>query len=223
MAAIADHWVAAVLFAVYTALLFYNANVGRRRSHDLTDYYVGGRGMGGVVVGISFFATFASTNSYIGHAGKGYEFGLPWLTLAAMILIFTLISWTSVAPRLRRFTLHWDAITLPDYLARRYGAENPALRVAAARAARVLADVAAVALDPRRAVAHGVFDGDGVGGDGVFDVDQRDRVVGDRIGARAPGLEVFVGHAPELRARGAHPHGVRAIAQLAAAPRARPQ
>ncbi|NIP14723.1 MAG: sodium/solute symporter [Pseudomonadales bacterium] len=132
MAWIADHWVAALLFAVYTGLLFYNANVGRRRSHDLTDYYVGGRGMGGVAVGISFFATFASTNSYIGHAGKGYEYGLPWLTFAVMILIFAFLSWTSVAPRLRRFALHWDAITLPDYLARRYGAENPVLRVAAA-------------------------------------------------------------------------------------------
>lgn len=129
---VADHWVAAVLFATYTALLFYNANVGRRRSHNLTEFYVGGRSVGGVAVGISFFATFASTNSYIGHAGKGYEFGLPWLTFGMMMVIFTLISWTTVAPRLRRFTLHWDAITLPDYLERRYGAEIPLLRVAAA-------------------------------------------------------------------------------------------
>ncbi len=129
---IADHWVAAVGLVAYTAVLFYNANVGRRSSHDLTEYYLGGRTMGGAVVGISFFATFASTNSYIGHAGKGYEYGLPWLTMAVLIVVFTVVSWTAVAPRLRRFASHWDALTLPDYLQERFGSHNPALRLVAA-------------------------------------------------------------------------------------------
>jgi SSS family transporter len=88
--------------------------------------------MGGVVVGISFFATFASTNSYIGHAGKGYEYGLPWMTMAVMIVLFTYLSWTMVAPRLRRFTSHWDALTLPDYLEARFGGRNSLLRSTAA-------------------------------------------------------------------------------------------
>jgi SSS family transporter len=129
---IADHWVAAVLLVVYTAVLFYNANIGRRSSHNLVEYYLGGRSMGGAVVGISFFATFASTNSYIGHAGKGYEYGLPWLTMALLIMVFTVLSWTTVAPRLRRFTSHWDALTLPDYLQQRFGSKTPALRLVAA-------------------------------------------------------------------------------------------
>ena len=72
MSWLADHWLVVVLMFAYTAVLFYHAQVGRRASHNLSDYYVGGRNMGGIVVGISFFATFASTNSYIGHAGKGY-------------------------------------------------------------------------------------------------------------------------------------------------------
>ncbi|MDH3641972.1 MAG: sodium/solute symporter [Gammaproteobacteria bacterium] len=129
---IADHWVAAVLLLVYAAVLFYNANIGRRASGSLADYYLGGRAMGGAVVGVSFFATFASTNSYIGHAGKGYEYGLPWLTMAVLIIIFTVLSWTTVAPRLRRFTSHWDALTLPDYLQERFGSHNPMLRLVAA-------------------------------------------------------------------------------------------
>jgi SSS family transporter len=129
---LADHWVAAFLLVVYTAVLFYNANVGRRSSHNLAEYYLGGRSMGGAVVGVSFFATFASTNSYIGHAGKGYEYGLPWLTMAVLIIVFTVLSWTAVAPRLRRFTRHWDALTLPDYLQERFGSQTPALRLVAA-------------------------------------------------------------------------------------------
>ncbi len=132
MSWLAEHWLAGVLMVAYTALLLYHAQVGRRASRGMSDYYVGGRNLGGVVVGISFFATFASTNSYIGHAGKGYEYGLPWMTMAVMIVLFTWLSWTAVAPRLRRFTSHWDALTLPDFLETRFGAGNPLLRTTAA-------------------------------------------------------------------------------------------
>jgi len=127
-----EHWLAAVLLVAYTAVLLHHANVGRRASRNMSDYYVGGRNLGGFVVGASFFATFASTNSYIGHAGKGYEFGLPWMSMAVLIVLFTWLSWTVVAPRLRRFTTHWDALTLPDYLERRFGAERQGLRIASA-------------------------------------------------------------------------------------------
>jgi SSS family transporter len=129
---LSQHWLAATLMLGYTLVLFYHANIGRRTSHDLRDYYVGGRNLGGVVIGVSFFATFASTNSYIGHAGKGYEYGLPWMTMAAFIVVFTYLSWTLVAPKLRRFTSHWDALTLPDYLEARFGASHRWLRLTAA-------------------------------------------------------------------------------------------
>lgn len=132
MSWLSEHWLAAVLLVVYTLVLLYHAQVGRRESHNMRDYYVGGRNLGGIVVGISFFATFASTNSYIGHAGKGYEYGLPWMTLAVLIVIFTYVSWTVVAPRLRRFTSHWDALTLPGYLAARFGSDHRLLRTLAA-------------------------------------------------------------------------------------------
>ncbi len=132
MAWFSDHWVAGVLLVVYTGVLLYHARIGAQRSHNMTEYYVGGRSLGGLVVGISFFATFASTNSYIGHAGKGYEYGLPWMVMALFIVVFTWLSWTLVAPRLRRFTSHWDALTLPDYLAARFGADNRRLRTFAA-------------------------------------------------------------------------------------------
>lgn len=132
MAWFAEHWVAGVLLVVYTVVLLYHARIGARSSSNVVDFYVGGRNLGGFVVGVSFFATFASTNSYIGHAGKGYEYGLPWMVMAVFIVVFTWLSWSLVAPRLRRFTSHWDALTLPDYLASRFGANHRLLRSAAA-------------------------------------------------------------------------------------------
>lgn len=123
------HWVAAVLLVVYTLVMLYHAYLGQRATHNLGDYYVGGRGMGGAVIGVSFFATYASTNSYIGHAGMGYAYGLPWLIMAALIVLFTALSWLVIAPRLRLFTASWESLTVPDYLERRFAARTPYLRV----------------------------------------------------------------------------------------------
>lgn len=121
---LAMHWVAGVLLASYLAALLYNALQGRRASATMAGYYVGGRRFGGFAIGVSFFATFASTNSYIGHAGKGYAYGLPWLVMAAMLVLFTYISWRWIGPRTRRMAASFDALTLPDFLASRFLAEQ---------------------------------------------------------------------------------------------------
>ena len=121
---LAEHWFACVLFAVYSAFLVVHARAGLRAGKTPAGFLVGGRNLSGAVVGVSFYATFASTNSYIGHAGKGYEYGLPWLTMAAMLVVFAWLSWRLVAPRMRRFTAAWGSLTVPDFLAVRFASER---------------------------------------------------------------------------------------------------
>ena len=80
MSWIEQHWLTLILLAGYTGALLYNTYLGSQASRGMAGYYVGNREMGGIVVGISFFATFASTNTYIGHAGKAYDYGVAWCT-----------------------------------------------------------------------------------------------------------------------------------------------
>jgi SSS family transporter len=117
---IADHWFVLALFLAYSLVLLHNGLVGTQRTENVRDYYVGGRNMGGVAIGISFYATYASTNSFIGNAGQGYTYGLPWLLMVAFMFMFAIISWTWIAPRLREFTGNWDSVTLPDFFAVRF-------------------------------------------------------------------------------------------------------
>ena len=127
MAVVVPHWFAVLLLAIYTTLLIVHARAGLKVSDTVGEYFVGGRRFGGAVIGISFFATFASTNSYIGHAGKGYAYGVPWLVFAALIVLATWLSWRLVAPRLRYFTAALESVTVPDFLAVRFA--SPRLRV----------------------------------------------------------------------------------------------
>ena len=116
----AQHWLALVLLTVYSGALLYNAYLGSQASRGMAGYYVGNREMSGIVVGISFFATFASTNTYIGHAGKAYDYGVAWFTMAILLVVFSWISWRWIGAPLRRFAAQWDALTIPDFLGSRY-------------------------------------------------------------------------------------------------------
>ena len=125
-----QHWFAVALAIVYTSFLFAHARLGLRAGKTAAGFFIGNRGLGGAVIGVSFYATFASTNSYVGLAGKSYEYGLPWLTMAALRVIFCWRSWRIVAPRMRRFAAAWGSQTVPDFLAVRFGSDR--VRIAAA-------------------------------------------------------------------------------------------
>ena len=115
-----EHWFAVVLFVAYAALLAIHARTALTRSKGISGFLTGNRNVAGAILGISFFATFASTNSYIGLAGKGYAYGLPWLIFPPLMLLFTWLSWRFVAPGLRRFTTLSDAVTVPEFLFARF-------------------------------------------------------------------------------------------------------
>lgn len=115
-----EYWMVHSLLAIYSVLLAHHAWAGNRSTKGLADYYVGGRNMGGWVIGISFFATYASTNSFVGFAGQTYDWGIPWLLFIPTAVAFSLFAWIVVAPRLRSFTKEMDALTLPDFIGFRF-------------------------------------------------------------------------------------------------------
>ena len=115
-----EYWMVHSLLALYSVMLAHHAWTGNRSTKDLADYYVGGRNMGGWVIGLSFFATYASTNSFVGFSGRTYDWGLPWLLFIPTAVAFSLFAWIVVAPRLRSFTKEMDSLTLPDFIGFRF-------------------------------------------------------------------------------------------------------
>ena len=87
---------------LYLGTLVVLAVRARKRTHDIDDYYVGGRNVPTVLVVLSFYATFVSTNSFIGHSGKSYVYGVSWLLVGLVLVLLAALSWLVVAPRFRR-------------------------------------------------------------------------------------------------------------------------
>ena len=127
---IGDHSLALAALSIYLLLIIGYAWQGHRATRSTADYYVGGRAMGGVALGLSFYATFFSTNSFVGFAGESYDVGFSWLAMGLILLIMATASWHLVAPRLRRATEQHGALTVAEYLGAHYASKN--VRVAAA-------------------------------------------------------------------------------------------
>ncbi|MFQ5744878.1 MAG: sodium:solute symporter [Acidobacteriota bacterium] len=115
---------------VYTVIMIFHAWRGHRLTRGVADFYVGGRAMGGVVLGVSFYATYFSTNSFVGFAGVSYLVGFAWLAMGLVLLLFAVASWHLVAPRLRQATEELGALTVAEYLGAWY--RSRAVRLAAA-------------------------------------------------------------------------------------------
>lgn len=130
LANLRTYWMVHLLLTGYTLLLAYHAWEGNRGTKGVTDYYVGGRTMGGVTLGLSFFATYSSTNSFVGFSGQAYDWGVPWLLFVPTAVVFCLFAWTVVAPRLRDFTAELGSLTIPDFIGFRF-ASTPARVLAA--------------------------------------------------------------------------------------------
>ena len=124
------YWIVHLLLLLYTGLLAYHAWTGNRRTKGVADYFVGGRAMGPIAIGLSFFATYSSTNSFVGFSGQAYDWGVTWFLLVPFVVALSLFAWIGVAPRLRTFTESLGSLTIPDFIGFRFG--SPAARMLAA-------------------------------------------------------------------------------------------
>lgn len=127
---ITENWLSLLFLGVYAAFVIRNGVIGTRQTKSTQDFYVGGRRLGGIALGFSYFATFASTNSYVGTAGQAYIAGPQWLLFTLVALLLTYISWRWIAPRLREQTEALGSLTIPDFIGLRY--DSRLMRVFAA-------------------------------------------------------------------------------------------
>jgi Na+/proline symporter len=91
----------ATVAVLYLGTLIFFAVRARKRTRNVEDYYVGGRNVPTLLVVLSFFATFVSTNTFIGHSAKSYVYGASWLIVGFVLVVLTYFSWRVIAPRFR--------------------------------------------------------------------------------------------------------------------------
>ncbi|MGM8364017.1 sodium/proline symporter PutP [Virgibacillus sp. W0181] len=122
-----------ITFLIYLIGMLIIGLVMYRRTHDLSDYVLGGRGLGPAVAALSAGASDMSGWLMLGLPGAIYASGLGESWLAVGLAIGAYLNWQFVAKRLRVYTeVANNSITIPDFLENRFKDSSHVLRIISA-------------------------------------------------------------------------------------------
>ncbi|MCM3726348.1 sodium/proline symporter PutP [Neobacillus cucumis] len=101
-----------------------------KRTSNLSDYMIGGRGLGAAVTALSAGASDMSGWLLMGLPGAMFTQGLSASWIAIGLTIGAYLNWLYVAPRLRIYTeTANNSMTIPAYLENRFGDHSSMLRL----------------------------------------------------------------------------------------------
>lgn len=126
---IATYFTLALYFIVMIAIGLY---AYRKSTSDISGYMLGGRSLPPAVAALSAGASDMSGWIIMGLPGAMYISGLSAAWIGVGLLLGALLNYILVAPRLRVYTeVADDALTIPDYFAKRFNDKDAKLRVIA--------------------------------------------------------------------------------------------
>jgi sodium/proline symporter len=110
-----------ISIVVYLVGMLAIGGVYSKGNNTSGDFYLGGRKLGPIVTAMSTEASDMSGWLLMGLPGVAYFTGLADATWTAIgLAVGTYLNWLFVAKRLRQYSFRIDAITIPDFFAKRY-------------------------------------------------------------------------------------------------------
>lgn len=104
-----------------------------KKTKNVGDFYLGGRKLGPIVTAMSAEASDMSSYLLMGLPGLAYLSGcaeVGWTVIG--LAVGTYLNWLIVAKKLRNYSAHIGAITIPDYFSLRYKDDKRILMALAA-------------------------------------------------------------------------------------------
>lgn len=110
-----------ILFTILVfAIGFWSSRKLSTSKSFLSDYFLGGRELGGLVLAMTMVATYGSASSFLGGPGAAYSIGLGWVLLAMTQVATGYFVLLILGKKFAIVTRRFKAITLIDFLKERY-------------------------------------------------------------------------------------------------------
>ena len=107
-----------MIFCVLTGLW------AMRRTHNTSDFFIAGRGLGPIVVALALFSSTLSGFGFVGGPGLVYSVGVTSFWMVVISSTGYAVGFFLVAKRIRMIAELRDCISLPDVVAARYGSQS---------------------------------------------------------------------------------------------------
>lgn len=122
-----------ITFIIYILGMLWIGFYFYKKTNDLSDYVLGGRGLNPAVAALSAGASDMSGWLLLGLPGALYLSGLNQMWIGIGLTIGAYLNWLIVAGRLRVYTEKLEnAITIPDYFENRFNDTGHLLRIVSA-------------------------------------------------------------------------------------------
>ena len=111
-----------IVLSVYILMMIGVAVYTRKKSKTLNDFFLAGRGLGGVMSAFAYGTTYFSSVVFVGYAGKfGWNMGLAVLFIGlGNAVIGSYLAWKVLAKKTRNMTHSLGAKTMPEFFEKRY-------------------------------------------------------------------------------------------------------
>ncbi|MFP3154524.1 sodium/proline symporter PutP [Lachnospiraceae bacterium ZAX-1] len=120
-----------IAFVIYTLIMLAIGAKFFEKKSNMSNYFLGGRGLNHWVAAISAQASDMSGWLLMGLPGAVYAFGTGQLWIAVGLAVGTALNWIIVAKRFRRYTiLAGDSITIPQFFENRYRDKTHIIKIA---------------------------------------------------------------------------------------------
>ncbi|WP_088036040.1 sodium/pantothenate symporter [Evansella clarkii] len=94
--------------------------MSRRQGSFLHEYFLGSRELGGFILAMTMVATYGSASSFLGGPGAAYTQGLGWVLLAMSQVATGYFVLLILGKKFAIMARKYDAVTLIDFLKKRY-------------------------------------------------------------------------------------------------------
>lgn len=122
-----------IAIVAYLSVMVIIGVIFSRKTKNVGDFYLGGRQLGPLVTAMSAEASDMSGWLLMGLPGLALLCGIAEPVWTAVgLAVGTYLNWLIVAKKLRRYSAHIGAITVPDYFSRRYKESSNVLMAIAA-------------------------------------------------------------------------------------------
>ena len=113
-------WTILIILIAYFVAMFIIGLIANRKSKTVTDYYVAGRGLGGVITALVYMSGLVSAGALVGWTGQASSYGVWFIFAGCAVTIATYICWRLLSGKVMRLSKKLDLLTVPDFLEARF-------------------------------------------------------------------------------------------------------